>query len=216
MAPPPKKKAKPTKQGTLKQTMLRNPKDQLASANKLHVGKRVLLKAISLYSKKDLPKGEEKHLFQYTVVQVNPDLETVKLEYENKFIIEGGKEFQNYPLPDSDDVNYFIDEYRIELLPKDAELYKKYIGIENKIKEDAKEKQKKEEADIDREAAENVEDIDHMFLKEEMLAFDVLMLEFEADGDLVQHVVEGTKNKGKVTTKQQWSKSCDLSYLSSH
>jgi hypothetical protein len=162
MLAPPKKKAKPTKQCTIAETMFKTRAVQIEAATKLHVGKRVILKATSLYSKKNLPIGEEKHLFQYHVIAVNDDLETCKLEYETKFIVEGRREFQNYPLPESDDMNNsFIDEYRLELLPKDAELYKKYLGIVNKDKKDAEDKLEKEQADIDKEAAEDVEDIDY-------------------------------------------------------
>jgi hypothetical protein len=137
---------------------------------------------------------------------VNDDLETCKLEYETKFIVEGGREFQNYPLPESDDLNNFIDEYRLELLPKDAELYKKYLGIVNKDKKEAEDKLEKEQADIDKDAAEDVEDIDHKIMKDETPAFDVLKLEFEAVGDLVEHIMDAGKDKGKVNSKQQWSK----------
>jgi hypothetical protein len=206
LSAPPKKKAKPTKQRTLAETMYKTKAVQIEAAGKLHVGKRVLLKATSLYSKKNLPIGEEKYLFQYHVIAVNDDLETCKLEYETKFIVEGGREFQNYPLPESDDLNNFIDEYRLELLPKDAELYKKYLGIVNKDKKEAEDKLEKEQADIDKDAAEDVEDIDHKIMKDETPAFDVLKLEFEAVGDLVEHIMDAGKDKGKVNSKQQWSK----------
>jgi hypothetical protein len=208
MSAPPKKKAKPTKQCTIAETMFKTRAVQIEAATKLHVGnKKVLLKATSLYSKKNLPIGEEKYIFQYHVIAVNDDLKTCKLEYETKFIVEGGREFQNYPLPESDDMNNFIDEYRLELLPKDAELYKKYLGIVNKDKKDAEDKLEKEQADIDKEAAEDVEDMDYKIMKDELPAFDVLKLEFEAVGDLVEHIMDAAgKDKGKVNSKQQWSK----------
>ena len=44
-----------------------------------------------------VPEGEEAHLFQYSVKNVNYDCRTATIDFDEKCIVENGDTFQNYP-----------------------------------------------------------------------------------------------------------------------
>jgi hypothetical protein len=117
----------------LQQTSLKaafDPRERVEAAKKLYVGKRLLLTAKFVYGK-NIPSGERNYLFQYIVSDVNPDCKALTLDYEFKFIEEGGKQFKNYP--EQNDEDQRLEDYRVELLKEDCELYRKYLAIVNKV-----------------------------------------------------------------------------------
>ena len=77
--------------------MMFNTDDKiLESVNEKYRGKRILLQAKSIY-KGRIPRGEEKFLFQYRIMEINDDCETAEIEYEDKCIVDGGNAFESYP-----------------------------------------------------------------------------------------------------------------------
>ena len=61
---------------------------------------------------------------------VNPDCKELTLDYEYKYIEVGGTQFKNYPEQNATD--RYLEDYRVELLKEDSELYSKYLAIVNK------------------------------------------------------------------------------------
>jgi hypothetical protein len=98
---------------------------KLDSLTKLHKGKRLLLKAEDIYA--SIPPGEEKFLFQYKISKINEGGMTATLQYEWKYIKEGGKKFKAYPTEDG--INNIMHNYCVALIPEDHDLYNKYLGI---------------------------------------------------------------------------------------
>ena len=185
----------------MREALLKTEEQEIESAEKLHVGKRVLLKATAIYGRKP-PRGEENYLFQYIVAKVNPGCDTAKLEYENKYIEEGGTEFKSYP-----DNDISLDDYRLVLLKDDAELYRKYLRAQMRVINDRREEETAKEAAKKISASEDVSDIDKKIIEDNRLPYSVLQEEFEPCGDRIEHrVTKGSTNVGEVTVKQEHSK----------
>ena len=68
----------------------------LDTLRQAHDGRRILLQSKQLY-KGAIPAGEEHLLFQYSVDTVNDCGKTATITFDNKCIINGGNQFQNYP-----------------------------------------------------------------------------------------------------------------------
>jgi hypothetical protein len=189
----------------LQQTSLKaafDPRERVEAAKKLYVGKRLLLTAKFVYGK-NIPSGERNYLFQYIVSDVNPDCKALTLDYEFKFIEEGVKQFKNYP--EQNDEDQRLEDYRVELLKEDCELYRKYLAIVNKVKNDRLDEEISKAKQLKNDEAEVVEDIDRRILLEKEDAYEVLKDEFQPDGEPMDHVVGAGESKGQTTVKQQWS-----------
>eukprot|EP00957_Ditylum_brightwellii_P142809 10881038-Ditylum_brightwellii.AAC.1 len=61
----------------------------LSSMNNAHQGKRVLVKAKNIYTDK-IPEGEKTILFQYSIVEVNDDLKTAVISFDDRMVEKGG------------------------------------------------------------------------------------------------------------------------------
>jgi hypothetical protein len=106
----------------------------------------------------------------------------------------------------TDEVDREIENYRVALIKEDADLYNRYLGVVNKKVNDQLELEKKAEEEAKISAGEDISDIKRKVLEEKMDVYDVMVLEFEPEGDKIEHVVTGGKqNVGKVTEKQNWS-----------
>ncbi len=101
----------------------------LSSLRKTHNGKRVLLRAKAIYNG-TVPDGEEAHLFQYSVQNVNNDCKIATIDFDEKCVVENGDFFQNYPSLADDDTT--IEHYKIETLNADHELFNVHLGQVNK------------------------------------------------------------------------------------
>jgi hypothetical protein len=73
-----------------------------------------------------VPDGEEAHLFQYSVQNVNNDCKTATIDFDEKFIVENRDFFQNYPNLADDDTT--IEDYKIDPMNADHELFNVHLG----------------------------------------------------------------------------------------
>jgi hypothetical protein len=101
-----------------------------SSLRKTHNRKRsILLRAKAIYNG-TVPDGEEAHLFQYSVQNVNNDCKTATIDFDEKCIVENGDFFQNYQ--NLADDNTTIKDYKIEMLNADHELFNVHLDQVNK------------------------------------------------------------------------------------
>ena len=166
-------------------------------------GQRILLTASAIYGgKSKVPRGEEDFLFQYTVADVN-DETYATIEYEGKYIIEGGREWKSFlALQDSD---FNVEGYRFCCFKEDHALFNKYLGIVNKRINDCRDAERKREEESKQKEMDDVSDIQRKIVEEGMEPYDVLLAEFEPAGELLHHTVQKGEEAGKVTQKQHWS-----------
>ena len=164
-----------------------------------------MLSAEYLYSKyKQIPEGEEDFLFLYSIDAINDGCKTATIDYEGKYILEGGDEWNDYPPVDDEDRQ--IPNYRLELIKADHELYNIYHAKFKRKENNKKEAKKKRDEDRKKSALDDVTDIDKRFQKEGMKPHSILMLEFEQAGEEQEHVIGSGANMGKLSMKQLWSK----------
>jgi hypothetical protein len=169
------------------------------------VGKRLLLRAADLYGgEKHVPRGEEGYLFLYRVHSIKENCTHAKIAYENKYIEEGTSEYRNFPALDDDDE--IVDNYRLDLLRADHELYNKYLGLIKKKDNDVKEMERRMEDERKKSSLTDVSDINRRIQQQRQNAYDVLLLEFEAEGVEEEHIISAGPNIGKISSKQKWSK----------
>ena len=174
----------------------------LASLRKTHIGKRILLRAKDIYNG-TVPHGEEAFLFQYSVSQVNADCKTATIDFDERCIVEKGDMFQNYPNLGDEDTS--IQDYKIEMLNADHELFNAHLGRVNKRKNDLRESKKKIEQDEKVRATDDVQDIDDKFHVQKIDGYSILVAEFLPEGALTDHLIQSGTNAGKMNTKQDWS-----------
>ena len=103
---------------------------------------------------------------------VNPDCKELTLDYEYKYIEEGGTQFKNYPEQNATD--RYLEDYRVELLKEDSELYSKYLAIVNKEVNDRRDEEIAKAKQLKTDEAEVVDDIDKRILIDKEDAYDVL------------------------------------------
>lgn len=174
----------------------------LASLRKTHIGKRILLRAKDIYNG-TVPHGEEAFLFQYSVSQVNADCKTATIDFDERCIVEKGDMFQNYPNLGDEDTS--IQDYKIEMLNADHELFNAHLGRVNKRENDLRESKKKIEQDEKVRATDDVQDIDDKFHVQKIDGYSILVAEFLPEGALTDHLIQSGTNAGKMNTKQDWS-----------
>ena len=63
----------------------------------LHGGKHILLKAEEILGAGNVPAGQEKYLYQYHIYQINEDCKTAIIEFDEKYVEEGGYHLVNFP-----------------------------------------------------------------------------------------------------------------------
>ena len=156
----------------------------LASLRKTHIGKRILLRAKDIYNG-TVPNGEEAFLFQYSVSQVNADCKTATIDFDERCIVEKGEMFQNYPNLGNEDTS--IQDYKIEMLNADHELFNAHLGWVNKRENDLRESKKKIEQDEKVRATDDVQDIDDKFHVQKIDGYSILVAEFLPEGALTDH-----------------------------
>lgn len=82
-------------------------------------------KAAAIYgSKSRVPKGEENYNFLYIVKDIKDGGSFAVIEYEGKYVEDGGADFKMFPV--TDDSDYEIEDYRVALIKEDHELYNHY------------------------------------------------------------------------------------------
>ena len=138
-----------------KSPLFRSNEQLRAGLDKAHKGKRILLPAKLIYRNRPPPRGEENHLFQYSIAKVNEDCKTAAINFDERYIEEGTAVFRNYP----DDGESVIAKYSLERLTGDHELYNKHIGRVNKSINDEKEAERKSEEDAKIAACDDVGDL---------------------------------------------------------
>ena len=174
----------------------------LASLRKTHIGKRILLRAKDIYNG-TVPNGEEAFLFQYSVSQVNADCKTATIDFDERCIVEKGEMFQNYPNLGNEDTS--IQDYKIEMLNADHELFNAHLGRVTKRENDLRESKKKIEQDEKVRATDDVQDIDDKFHVQKIDGYSILVAEFLPEGTLTDHLIQLGTNARKMNTKQDWS-----------
>ena len=95
--------------------------------NQGHKCKRLLLKALDIY-KNNVPPGEEKYLFQYSVEVVNKDMKTAVIRFNKRYIEEDGRRILNYVGAKEEDE---IKDYSLSLFKDDHKRYNHYNGVVN-------------------------------------------------------------------------------------
>ena len=65
----------------------------LEGLRKAHTGKRILLTSKALFKTNRIPEGEENYLWQYHIYEVNGDGKTAEIEFDERYIEEGGHTF---------------------------------------------------------------------------------------------------------------------------
>ena len=108
----------------------------LAGLRKTHTGKRILLKATDIYKNSVVPRGEENYLFQYSVTTINGDCKTATIQFDERYIDDGGHKFINYPAIDDEDDT--ISNYSLKRIEDDHKEYNVHLGRGNKIINDEK------------------------------------------------------------------------------
>jgi hypothetical protein len=199
-AAPPAKKAKsmPKQQSSL--LAYKSNKHQLNEVmSKSYVGKRILLTAVSLYGRKDMPVGEDDLLFQYHIAKINTDNTSTVIEYDEKCVREGHHLFTSYPDPEISIPNYKLTSFK-----DDQELYLKHLALGQKITNEARIARDKKALE---DAAALISDISDLEIKIEDGAeiYELLMSEFEPKTELRPHEIGSGKDAGKVIQKQLWS-----------
>ena len=95
--------------------------------------------------------------------------------------------FKNYPEQNATD--RYLEDYRVELLKEDSELYSKYLAIVNKEVNDRRDEEIAKAKQLKTDEAEVVDDIDKRILVDKEDAYDVLQDEFEPKGDLMEQLL---------------------------
>ena len=184
----------------------RNSAFILDSLMKTHVGKRILLAANVLYPPNPVPLDETHTLFQYSVVSINPNCQTAVIDFDNCCIEKDGDSFQNYPNTSGEITT--LDNYDLNQLKSDNDLFNQHLGKVNKKINDLKEKRAHEEYKAKNTLSDSVSDIVKKF-NEGSRVYDILLGEFEKEGsELVAYTMKGVTHTGKVNYKQDWSESC--------
>lgn len=104
-----------------------------------------------------------------------------------------------------------ISNYDLTTYKEDRKVFNKHLGRGNKIANESKDAQKKEEEEEKIVACELVMDLDKQH-GEGASGYGLLLGEFKAVGGLTEHVVLRGPNIGKCNYKQEWSKSA-MNYL---
>jgi hypothetical protein len=81
--------------------------------------------------------GQEDHLFQYSVLSVNPDHKSVVIIYDERCISNGSDAFQDFPLYSKNEET--INKYPMKYLKENHELYNIHLVCINKKVNDKKE-----------------------------------------------------------------------------
>jgi hypothetical protein len=105
---------------SIKDALLGTSGQVLRSLQAQYKGKRLLLSALSIYgSKARVPTGKETYNFMYRVKDINPCGTTCTIEYEGRYIEDGGTSFKSYPpLTDHD---LCLENYCVALIKEDHE-----------------------------------------------------------------------------------------------
>ena len=174
-----------------------------AGLQKAHEGKRILLSSRSIYKPGQIPEGEENSLWQYSVLAINDDCKTAVIEFDERYIEEGGDQFLNHANVDDDDEGMTIKDYKLEGLKDDHEVFNVHLHRVNKAINDLKDAKLKEE---EAKKARSCDSIDDLVKKaeERCTPYSLLLAEFESFGDLQEHRVASGGNVGKVNYKQMW------------
>jgi hypothetical protein len=95
---------------SIRDAFLGNKEQVLRSLRLQHKGKRLLLRASTIYgTMARVPEGEENFIFLYIVSEINPDFTTASIEYEGKYVVDGGRAFNTYlPVPDDVEIEQYM------------------------------------------------------------------------------------------------------------
>lgn len=205
-----RKPAKAKHQQGLYASVFSNNNDKFhKSMEEKYVGKRVLLTAKSVYNR-NIPRGEEDYLFQYSVVSVDKcnfgdKAVTAILEYGSKFIAAGGNKFQNYPHTGSNTSDDLMEGYRLTLFDIDHEEYNKYLGITQREINNQKDSIRRKEETAKVRATDDCSDIERAIKANEVEPHQLFVNEFEPVGELEHHIISKGPSAGDTKMKQTWS-----------
>lgn len=193
-----------TMDGTIK-SLFSSKGANIESLKLSHSGKRILLEAKNIYDRGRVPHGEEEYLFLYRISNINENGTTAVIEYEGKFVVKGGDMFQSYPDVWGNDS--IIEDYSLRTLKDDHELYNQHLGRVNRVINDKKEEQLKQEKLQKINSLDDVSDLDRKFWEDKMNCYQLLLGEFHpVPGEgMKEHRITKGANCGKTKYKQQWS-----------
>ena len=130
-----------------------------AGLQKAHEGKRLLLSSRSIYQPGEILEGEENSLWQYSVVSINDNCKTAVIEFDERYIEEGGDQFLNHANVEDDDEGMTIKNYKLEGLKDDHEQFNVHLHRVNKAINDLKDAKLKEEEAKKIRACDNIDDL---------------------------------------------------------
>ena len=163
-------------------------------------GKWVIIQTSNLYRNGSSLKGG--HLFQYSILNVNPGCCTAVFKFNKQYIIDGGYQFHNYAITD-DDEESDIPDYSLSHLEVDYVAYNKHLGHGNKIINDQEHTKCKVEEHVVVRDGTNVSDLKSKF-DNKVDPFSPMLAEIEAQGDMMEYVISSGPNQGKSNFNQLW------------
>jgi hypothetical protein len=175
----------------------------LEGLRKAHVGKHILLRSTALFKTNRTPEGEENYLWQYHIYKVNGDGKTAEIEFDERYIEEGGHTFYNYPNFNAN-TDSSIKDYKLSVVTDDYELFNALLARSNKILNDLIEAQRKEDEETKVSASNDLSDIMQKFEEDHCGPYILLVGEFEHCGELQHHTIMAGPHAGKLNYKQMW------------
>jgi len=162
---------------------------EVTALTKLHEGKRLLILASGVYSSEsDIPAAETNYLFVYSFRKINPDGKKATIDFEGKYIEDGGSQWVNYTDTAAEDadidsqlINYDYNKH----LNEDHERYNSYLGKINKARNDELEEEQAKLKEAARAEPDNTQAIVDQFAQRteepKERCYQILLNEFEPD-----------------------------------
>jgi hypothetical protein len=170
---------------------------------KAHVGKRILLRSKALFKTNWIPEGKENYVWQDHIYKVNGDGKTAEIEFDERYIEEGGHTFYNYPNSYANKDNS-IKDYILSSVTDDHELFNAHHARGNKILNVLIEAQRKEDEEKKVSVSDDLLDIMQKFEEDRCDPYVLLVGKFEHCGELQHHTITSGPHAGKLNYKQMW------------
>jgi len=108
-------------------------------------------------SESDIPPAEKKHLFVHSFQKINPDGDKATIDFESKYIEEGGSQWVNYADTAAEDAD--IDSELINYDYKNNLRYNSYLGKINRARNDQLEEEQEKLKEVARAEPDNIQAI---------------------------------------------------------
>jgi hypothetical protein len=176
----------------------------LEGLRKAHIGKQILLRIKALFKTNWIPEGKGNYLWQYHIYKVNGDGNTAEIEFDERYIEEGGHIFYNYPNSDTNTDNSIKNYKLCDGVTEDHELFNVHLARCNKMHNNLIEAQPKEDKEKKVSASNDLLDIMRRFAEDHCDLYVLLVGKFEHWGELQHHTITAGPHTGKLNYKQMW------------